>query len=256
MQITKNSNTTYSAFFAKYYDILYEEKVHYQQGANNLISTFKQYHLQKNHLILDIGCGTGSHALHIAHQNYSVIGIDISPDMIFQAQQKITPSLSHLTFLCSSIEQFTTKAHHAYALFNVINCMYDINDLVSFFTHVAKQLLSGGIFIFECWHTETIRREPPQKITDSLYKNNIFIERTVTPSFKKKDNIVKLEYLYTINKEERHTVLHRLKLFTQEEIENVLAITGFKKITTYNKIHNQKPISQESREICFITQKI
>lgn len=38
--------------------------------------------------VLDIGCGTGLEALELAQQGYSVLGIDISPAMVRQAQTK------------------------------------------------------------------------------------------------------------------------------------------------------------------------
>lgn len=39
--------------------------------------------------ILDIGCGTGRHLIPLTQINYSVLGIDINPDMLRQLQQKL-----------------------------------------------------------------------------------------------------------------------------------------------------------------------
>ncbi|NDJ75522.1 MAG: methyltransferase domain-containing protein [Chloroflexi bacterium] len=39
-------------------------------------------------VLLDIGCGTGEEALHMAGAGYSVLGIDVSPAMVRQAQTK------------------------------------------------------------------------------------------------------------------------------------------------------------------------
>lgn len=42
--------------------------------------------------VLDVGCGTGEHALYLAQRGYEVWGIDISPLAIYKAQEK---ALSH-----------------------------------------------------------------------------------------------------------------------------------------------------------------
>ncbi|MCZ7541329.1 MAG: methyltransferase domain-containing protein [Anaerolineae bacterium] len=39
--------------------------------------------------LLDIGCGTGEEALRLAQDGYSVLGIDVSPGMVWQAQAKL-----------------------------------------------------------------------------------------------------------------------------------------------------------------------
>ncbi len=38
--------------------------------------------------ILDVGCGTGRHSVELAHQGYSVTGIDLSAGMLAQAEDK------------------------------------------------------------------------------------------------------------------------------------------------------------------------
>jgi SAM-dependent methyltransferase len=42
----------------------------------------------RNARILDIGCGTGRHALELARRGYRVIGVDLSESMLRQARQK------------------------------------------------------------------------------------------------------------------------------------------------------------------------
>lgn len=39
--------------------------------------------------LLDIGCGTGEEALRLAQDGYSVLGVDVSPGMVWQAQAKL-----------------------------------------------------------------------------------------------------------------------------------------------------------------------
>jgi len=48
----------------------------------------KEMHHRKNARILDVGCGTGRHAIELAKRGYSVVGIDLSESMLAHARKK------------------------------------------------------------------------------------------------------------------------------------------------------------------------
>lgn len=80
---------------AKTYDVRYGPPSGSRPG-NPLVSWLRDEHLallrglvQPGALILDIGCGTGEEALRLAQDGYSVLGIDVSPGMVWQAQAKL-----------------------------------------------------------------------------------------------------------------------------------------------------------------------
>ena len=249
-----NSNETYSDFFSTYYDFLYEKKLNHKKGAIKLIKLLKKANLSKKDIILDIGCGTGLHALHVAQQGYQTIGIDISPHMIKQAKTKLSHDIN-LSFDCISIEQFNLPVQHAYALCKVINCLNNKSDLFSFFTHTAKILPQNGYFIFECWNAEVTLVNPPSYIEDSTSDENITIHRKVKPKLLKQENIVILDYYLTLDNNTK-VVQHKLKLFFDFEIKALLKEAGFKIVTIVDNIKTQQPLSSTTRETCYITQKI
>lgn len=47
----------------------------------------KEINKDKNFKILDIGCGTGRHAIELAKRGYNVTGIDLSPSMLEKAKE-------------------------------------------------------------------------------------------------------------------------------------------------------------------------
>ncbi|MCX7040679.1 MAG: class I SAM-dependent methyltransferase [Spirochaetes bacterium] len=80
------SNTGFFDSVARFYDPL---------GFSNTMATrriFRQnlrlLSLPLGGRILDIGCGTGSHALYLARRGFSVWGVDSSPSMIARARAK------------------------------------------------------------------------------------------------------------------------------------------------------------------------
>jgi SAM-dependent methyltransferase len=80
---------------AKTYDVRYGPPSGSRPG-NPLVSWLRDEHLAllrslvaPGGLVLDIGCGTGEEALRLAQEGYSVLGIDVSPGMVWQAQAKL-----------------------------------------------------------------------------------------------------------------------------------------------------------------------
>lgn len=79
---------------AKSYDLRYGPPSGSSPG-NPLVTWLRAQHLAvlrdifpPNASLLDIGCGTGEEAMSLVQTGYSVLGIDISPKMIWQAQAK------------------------------------------------------------------------------------------------------------------------------------------------------------------------
>ena len=73
-------------FNSKYYQILYKKR-NYSEASlfiNNILQKLK---LQKNTFFLDLGCGTGRHAVYLNKQGFYVDGFDLSKKSIEKAKK-------------------------------------------------------------------------------------------------------------------------------------------------------------------------
>jgi len=69
------------------------EKENFTQGTLGEVDFIeKEINKDKNCKILDIGCGTGRHAIELAKRGYNVTGIDLSESMIEKAREKARAS--------------------------------------------------------------------------------------------------------------------------------------------------------------------
>jgi len=59
----------------------------------------KEIHYRKDLRILDVGCGTGRHAIELTKRGYSVTGIDLSKSQLVRARQKAEASGLNIPFL-------------------------------------------------------------------------------------------------------------------------------------------------------------
>jgi ubiquinone/menaquinone biosynthesis C-methylase UbiE len=69
---------------AKIYDRIWGRS-DYDVEVKFLRGLFRQYSCKS---VIDIGCGTGNHALRLSKMGYSVTGVDISVSMLEKAEQK------------------------------------------------------------------------------------------------------------------------------------------------------------------------
>ena len=73
--------------YANQYDLLYGDK-DYQAECDLLEKVFQRYAKDSIKTILDLGCGTGSHAIPLTNRGYKVVGVDRSADMLSHAREK------------------------------------------------------------------------------------------------------------------------------------------------------------------------
>ncbi len=68
------------------YDIIIDQKERLSKEIPDLVKMFKDLNVKK---VLDIGCGTGPHAIDLSQKGFEVLGMDRSSSMIDVAQGKI-----------------------------------------------------------------------------------------------------------------------------------------------------------------------
>src|SRR5262245_50414685 len=79
--------TAFGPTYASAYDALYAEK-DYDAECDVVESAFQHHVDGAVRAVLDLGCGTGGHALRLARRGYDVVGVDLSPEMIARAEAK------------------------------------------------------------------------------------------------------------------------------------------------------------------------
>src|ERR1019366_7539077 len=75
--------------YAHQYDALYGEK-NYTAECDAVEELLRRYGSGPRHTLLDLGCGTGTHALLRADRGYAVTGVDRSAAMLECAREKVT----------------------------------------------------------------------------------------------------------------------------------------------------------------------
>ena len=90
-------------YFAEFYDS-FTDDVNYDKIEKFVCSLLSREGINGG-LLLDLACGTGSLAVRLSEKGYSVIGTDVSPEMLSVAQQKAAVKNADILFLCQDMTQ-------------------------------------------------------------------------------------------------------------------------------------------------------
>jgi SAM-dependent methyltransferase len=139
--------------YAHQYDALYGEK-NYAAECDAVEELFRRHGSGTMHTLLDLGCGTGTHAMLLAGRGYAVTGVDRSPSMLALARKKSARGAGPpVEFLEGDIRTIRIKQRFdaVVMLFAVLGYQTSDADVAAAMRTVAAHLRPGGVFVCDLW---------------------------------------------------------------------------------------------------------
>ncbi|MBO4265109.1 MAG: class I SAM-dependent methyltransferase [Clostridia bacterium] len=135
--------------FVKYYDKLLCD-VDYEQMCK-FICEAKDKYAADALCVSDVSCGTGSLAVLLAKRGFDVHASDISEDMLSFAAQKAFESGEKIIFSHQNMRDLILpkQTDIIISTLDSANSLVSSGDLQRFFVSANKNLVSGGLFIFD-----------------------------------------------------------------------------------------------------------
>jgi SAM-dependent methyltransferase len=199
-----------------FYDLLYAAEKDYASEATVLKALIHetQPHAQR---VLDVACGTGTHAKHLTAAGFAVDGVDLEPAFVEIAQRKCSAG----TFTVGDMTTLALPQRYdaVVCLFSSIGYVRTVPRLQQTLACFASHLTPAGVVIVDPWF------EPGQ-----LDDRWISLLTGETESLKVcrmartliEGDLSRLEVEYLIGRAEgieRRSENHELGLFTQEQME-------------------------------------
>ncbi|MCM1131451.1 MAG: class I SAM-dependent methyltransferase [Roseburia sp.] len=191
--------------FAYYYDDVYEELDY------TLWLDFIKPYLNPSSSILDLACGSGTLAILLKLNHYSVEGLDLSESIIEIAKEKAKMNHLQIPFYVDDMATFNLdKAYDVITcFFDSVNFLKTKEDIQNLFSCVHKHLNPNGLFIFDIfsktlleeYKKHTYKKKYPthsikwktHKIDSTILKHSILIKES---NLKLEENYY--EYYYDI----------------------------------------------------------
>lgn len=186
----------FKGLYASAYDQFYSEK-NYEAECDFIEEIFRKYSKKNIKNILDLGCGTGGHALPLAIRGYNVYGCDKSNDMITIAKEKAASlNIKNVKFEVESIQKLNLnqKFDAVICMFAVIGYQTTNERLLSAFKSIRRHLKKDGLFICDFWYGPAVLTQKPECRVKIINKKNEKIIRIAEPVVEYEKNVVKVCY--------------------------------------------------------------
>jgi ubiquinone/menaquinone biosynthesis C-methylase UbiE len=226
-----NSMTELSPMYnrlAGYYDLTHHFRDYRQQSE--FIHAVIQKYSSSAKKVLDICCGTGSHAVILAEKGYLVTGVDNSKEMLNLARGKIKTRARNPKFESGDMFElkYSEQFDAAYCFGTTLMMINSLEEFSRFLTSVRKTLKPSGLLIFDVWNgwkmlQATNEMHPSENETARvIWFSNGHINR--------EQRTQHLESAFLIqenNKTRIETFTEDLKIFFKDEIQWLLESHGF-----------------------------
>lgn len=212
--------------YGDYYDLLYQDKDY--RAEVDYVHELIQKHKPEARTILELGSGTGRHALLLAERGYSITGIERSESMLHKAVNRLQDYSGQPTvnFIQSDIRDFALdqKFDVIISLFHVMSYQTSNADLDAVFNCVSRHLAPGGIFIFDCWYGPGVLTDPPQTRIKRVETDEFSLIRLAEPTMNVNANTVRVDYELIVTSKmdasvKRFTESHLMRYLFQPEVE-------------------------------------
>ena len=152
--------SSYIGRHAQLYDIFYQDKP-YEEEAAFIDRCITKYSIGITHRLLELACGTGSHAFALEKFGYNITATDYSEDMLKCAKQKASSAKSKVDFRRQDMRTLDISNRP----FDAVICLFDSIGYVKtnealrqVLKGVHEHLRPGGLFLFEFWHAAAMLR--------------------------------------------------------------------------------------------------
>lgn len=241
--------------FAYSYDTLMQD-VDYKKRTDYICSLFKAFDRMPT-LMLDLACGTGEFSNRFAECGVSVIGVDMSYDMLSVAREKSAEQGNDILYLCQDAAKLDLygTVDGAICCLDSLNHITDYDKFCEAIARVSLFLEKDRLFIFDV-NTPYKHRE--------ILGNNTFVIDTEDVycvwqnEYNDTDNTVEINLdFFTPDGDTYYRTSESFceRAYTDSEIENALENAGLKIEAVYEEMTQNSPTDTTQR-VVYVTRKV
>ena len=239
--------------FSRFYDAL-TENADYKKRADYYDYILKKHGVDGG-ILLDLGCGTGSMSIPMAKKGYSVIGVDLSVDMLMSAREKAYNAGENILFLNQDMTELDLYGT-INATISVLDCINHLDSLESVaktFDKVSLFTEPGGLFVFDV-NTVYKHREILGNNTFIIESDDLFCS---WQNVLKDDNSVEITldfFKKQGEKYERSGETFTERAYPLDTITKLLENSGFEVLKIFDDM-TEDPVKENSEKAVFVAGK-
>jgi len=237
--------------YASAYDALYREKDY--SSECQMIEAFLGVDDSRAKLrVLDLGCGTGNHAIPLAGRGLTVTGVDLSEPMLAQARAKaanagVTARTAFHQGDIRSVRVAERDFDAAIMMFAVLGYQQSDADVRAAMNTVRAHVVASAPFIFDVWYGPGVLSDKPGPRERVIEKGGERVIRRTDTILDAERHLCTVKFDLEIWREGTLTGQtheeHVMRFFFPEELESFAAASGFTLETLRSFPAWQKPIT-------------
>jgi len=241
---------------AKYYDMTRQFR-DYQAEAEFVDAVVKRYRSDAS-CLLDICCGTGSHAILLAEKGYEIVGVDLSEEMLTIAKQKFECAGRTAKFINADARalEFDAEFEVVYCLggtFMLLTTYKDINRCLASVRHTLKP---GGIFIFSVDNGWDMLDVPTKKfVSEEGGTKVVWLESGYVDRMKR---VRHLDWTWIIEDGGNVSIesgVEELRIFFHDELQMLMTNASFEITATFGDKLLDIPFHAKSEHIVMVANR-
>ena len=251
--------------YARYYDLLYRDKDYAAEAR--FVSDELRSCGREGRTLLELGCGTGRHALAFAELGWSVVGIDLSAAMVERARdrwERASESVQRsVAFREGDVRNLRLDRQFdaAISLFHVMSYQTTDADLAAAFGTAAVHLRPGGLFLFDFWHGPAVIADPPTIRIKRLQDAATEVTRIAEPVVRPECNRVVVNYDIFLKDRASGQIseireAHELRYLFISDLSRQLAAAGFALHHTSAWLDAEQPLGTDTWYGCAVARRM
>ena len=224
--------------YAEAYDALYADK-DYEAECDLVESLARRLGVHGNAL-LDLGCGTGQHALILARRGFHVTGIDVSTRMLAAARRRAEGAgVEHVEFLIGDVRTARVGGGPydiALLMFAVLGYQLRVEDVRHTFETARSHLKDGGMLFLDVWNGPAVEAIGPTVRTKRVERDGHTIVRRARGTLDTYERLCTVDYelewlqggVVTKTASERH----QMRYFFEPELREIAHTARFEVVET------------------------
>lgn len=226
--------SAFNSLYADQYDELYAAKG-YGQECDLIEQAVALYGGSRPSTVLDVGCGTGGHAMELATRGYAVSGVDLSQPMLDRAALKAAalPAEQQPSWLCGDARDFNTDRQHdlAIMMFAVVGYLTKNEDVLQALRNIRRQLKPGSLFLCDFWYGPSVLSTRPTDRVRVMSSNEGRVIRAASTELDTLAHTADVTFkLWTLAGDRlvgETSETHRMRYFFPQEFSLFLSSAGF-----------------------------
>jgi len=204
--------------------------------------------------VLDLGCGSGFHARHMAMEGFEVTGVDLSGKAIERG--KILPGGDRVSWIKGDITEYNGSGFDLVLLVgNTLSLFEDRDSIEKIFRVAFSALVDGGAFLLHVIDFDHLRDNPVRiRREGNLDGKNLVLEKRITPVPGGAE--IRIQVEFENDKSEPESETERIYKHDMDELTKLAENAGLIKISEYGSMQKTERAAGKTKDAVVVFRKI